>query len=334
MTRTMQAVAYHAHGGPEQLNVEEWPIPDPGAGEVRVRVRVAALNGFDPMILGGTTKLRNPWPMVPCGDAAGEIDAVGEGVTGWANGDRVSLLPWGEFGMMGETAQGAAREYVTVPAANLIAVAASVSFESAAALPVAYGTAWRMLFARGGLRAGERLLVIGAAGGVGVACVQLAAAVGVETIAVATGAWKLERLRALGATHVVETHDLLPAVTAIAGRPGYKSDGGVDAVVNYVGGDSWGTCQRLLKRHGRMLVCGASAGHLPPTDARYLWSFEQSIVGSDGWEPEDQRALLAMVAEGRLSPAIHAVRPFAQAAESMRELIARQTIGKSLLVPG
>src|SRR5690349_3818598 len=153
----MKAVVFHEHGGPEVLRYEEFPDPVCGPGDVVVRVRAAALNGFEPMILGKTTALRTPLPMIPCGDAAGEVVAVGQDVERWRAGDRVSLHPMvpGE-GMTGETRLGTACELIRAPAASLVAVPDGLSFEQAAALPIAYGTALRMMVARGRVVAGER----------------------------------------------------------------------------------------------------------------------------------------------------------------------------------
>ena len=333
----MKAVVYHEHGDAGALAIEDWPDTPPGPGEARVKVGAAALNGFDPMILMKTTSLQNPIPMIPCGDAAGEIVELGPDVSGdWKVGDRVSLLPWDDHGMMGETKLGAAREYFCVSTDNLVPMPDGVSYEDAAALPVAYGTAHRMVLTRGAIQAGEKVLIHGAAGGVGVACIQLLKALGAEIVACASGAWKQERLKELGAHHVIDTasEDFVKASRDLFGRPSYGGDGGVDVVINYVGGDTWAKSLKVLKPQGRMLTCGASAGYDPQTDIRYIWSFEQSIIGSDGWFKEDQVALLDLVAKGELKPALHSVRPFAEAGQAMQELIDRKVFGKSILVPG
>lgn len=331
----MKAVTYADHGGVERLELSVWPMPEPGPGEVRVRIRAVALNGFDPMILQNTTRITNPLPMVPCGDGAGEVDALGEGVAGWTPGDRVSIYPGGDFGMMGESVLGLARDYAVVPAECLIAMPDGVSFVDAAALPVAYGTAWRMLTVRGQVKAGETMLVLGAAGGVGVACIQLAKRVGATVIAVARGEDRRAKLAELGADHVIDGEaDLVETVRAIAGRPRYGTAAeGIDVAVNYVGGETYVPVQKVLKLGGRMLVCGASAGHLNPVDARYLWSFEQSLIGSDGWVHEDQAALLDLVARGALKPAIDSIHGFAGAREAMARMLDRSMVGKVVMTP-
>ncbi|MEM9170911.1 MAG: zinc-binding dehydrogenase [Pseudomonadota bacterium] len=332
----MRAMVFTRHGGVEQLGFQEIDTPALGPEDVLVRVRAVALNGFDPMMLAGSTGLKTPLPMAPCGDFAGEIAAIGEKVDpDWRVGDRVTgypILP--DKGMMGEVSMGAACEFVAVPQSCLVRVPDGVSYEDAAALPVAYGTAYRMMHERGAIKPGERVLILGAAGGVGVACVQFAKRAGAEVVACAAGE-KAAALQRIGADHVVDTRaeDFLSAVRDRFGKPSYtgETDGGVDVVVNYIGGDSWAKSLKTLRRHGRVLVCGATAGYDPQTDLRYIWSFEQTIVGSNGWTIEDQAALLALVADGAFSPVIHSVRPMAEMPEAMQALIDRDVVGKSVL---
>ncbi len=334
----MKAVLYDRHGGVDELYLGEVPTPLPAAGEALVRVRACALNGFDPMMLGGTTGLRVPLPMTPCGDAAGEIEAFGPGTdtAGWSVGDRVMLDPFIEGrGMLGEKARGAASEYVSIPLANLVRIPDGVSFEHAAALPVAYGTALRMIEDRARVEPGETVLVLGATGGVGCCSVQLCKRIGATVIATGSSDRKLERLRDIGADHVLPSRsaELVRMVRAIAGRPRYHApdSGGVDVVVNYIGGATWAASLKVLRFQGRMVTCGAAAGYDPPTDIRYIWSFEQTIIGSDGWTREGLARLLDMVADGDLDPAIHAVRPIEEIREAMAELIKRDVFGKSVL---
>ncbi|MDJ0789613.1 MAG: zinc-binding dehydrogenase [Myxococcota bacterium] len=332
----MKAARFARHGGVEELEVVDVPDPACGPEDVVIRVGATSLNGFDPMILAGTTGLKTPLPMTPCGDFAGEIAEVGPEVMGWNVGDRVCPHPYvlGE-GMTGETRLGAASQYVRIPASNLIATPDGVSDVEAASLPIAYGTAHRMMTTRGKLRAGEKVLILGATGGVGTCCVQLAKSVGAEVIVTGSAAWKLDRLRKLGADHVIDTsqEDFVDAAHRICGRPRVFGGGGVDVVVNYIGGETWAKSLKCLKRDGRMLTCGATAGFEPPTDIRFIWSFEQNIIGANGWTPDEQREVLQMVSDGRLKPVIHAARPLAAIAESMQELIDRKVVGKSILLP-
>lgn len=335
----MKAMVFERHGGVEELAIKEIPTPKPGRGELLIRVKAVALNGFDPMMLAGSTGLKVPLPMAPCGDFSGEIADLGDGVdASWRIGDRVSgypILP--EKGMMGEVTMGAACEFIVMPQECLVRMPDDVSFEDAAALPVAYGTAYRMMFERGAIKAGERVLILGAAGGVGVAAIQFAKHAGAEVIACAGGA-KAALLKEIGADAVIDTaqDDFLSAARALVGKPSYdgRSDGGVDVVVNYIGGETWAKSLKILRRHGRILVCGATAGYDPQTDLRYIWSFEQTVVGSNGWTIQDQAALLDLVSQGALSPVLHSVLPIEDMPKAMGELIDRRVVGKSVLTIG
>lgn len=333
--KTMRAIQYDAHGGIDQLKLREVPCPRPAEGEVLIRVGAAALNGFDPMMLDGSTGLKTPFPMTPCGDFAGEVAALGGGVTDWSVGQRVCPYPILPVkGMMGETTPGAACDYIAVPAEVLIEMPDAVSFEDAAAMPVAYGTALRMIETRGDVQAGEKVLVLGAGGGVGVASIQFAKARGAYVIAAASGAQKLGKLAEIGADETLDTSQADWRKTLISrhGKPAFFGEpGGMDVIINYVGGPTWVDSLKCLKNEGRILVCGASAGHDPKEDLRYIWSFEQSIVGSNGWSMADQAELLARVAANRFKPVIHEVYPLADTARAMDDLAKRKVIGKAVI---
>lgn len=334
----MRAVVFHRHGPIDGLRLEEFPEPEPRSGDVIVEVAATSINGFDPVIVAGTTGLRTPLPMIPCGDYAGRIVAFGPDTDPgeWKVGDRVCPFPFvvGE-GMTGETRLGAACERVRIPVANLLRIPQGVSDVQAASLPIAYGTAYRLLHERGRIQARERVLVLGAAGGVGVACIQLGKQLGAEIIAVASAEAKLAQLRSLGADHTIDTsrEDLVAAIHERFGKPRMFGGGGVDVVINYIGGDTWAKSLRCLGRHGRMLTCGATAGPQPQTDIRYIWSFEQTIIGSNGWTPADQSAVLDLVSRGELEPVIHDVRPLDQTAASIQDLADRKIVGKVVITP-
>lgn len=333
----MKAARFAEHGGVEKLTIEDVPDPICGPGDAIIRVGATSLNGFDPMILAGSTGLKTPLPMTLCGDFAGEIVELGPDVTNWQVGDRVCPHPFvlGE-GMTGETRIGSASEFVRIPAANLIATPDAVSDIEAASLPIAYGTAYRMMTTRGRVKAGESVLILGATGGVGTCCVQLAKSIGAEVFVTGSASWKLDKLREIGADHLINTsqEDFVEAVHDICGRPRmFDHDRGVDVVINYIGGETWAQSLRCLKTDGRMLTCGATAGFEPSTDIRYIWTFEQNIIGSNGWMPTEQEAVLAMVAAGELKPVIHATRPLSKIARSVQELIDREVVGKSILLP-
>jgi alcohol dehydrogenase len=332
----MKAIVFHSHGGVEKLGYEDLPDPSPGAEEVLIRVRAVALNGLDPMMLQATTKLKVPLPMIPCGDFAGEIAETGPSVdsTQWRPGDRVAPYPVIEGkGLIGETVRGACCELIAVPVKNLIRMPDRISFTDAASLAIAYGTALRMVRIRGQIKAHEKVLILGATGGVGVSCVQLAVAAGAHVIACGGSASKTAKLRDLGAVHAIDTskEEFQQVIHRLYGKPKFSGGGGVDVIVNYIGGDTWVPSLKCLTRQGRLLVCGASAGYDPKEDLRYIWSFEHTIVGSDGWYPEDQITLMNMVVAGKLKPVIHSVRPFAEAAVAFQELMDRKVFGKSVL---
>jgi alcohol dehydrogenase len=238
-------------------------------------------------------------------------------------------------GMTGETRIGACSEYIRIPAANLVRMPEGLSFEAAASLPIAYGTALRMMRVRGRIAAGEKVLIWGATGGVGVACVQLAKVAGAQVIACGSAGWKLEKLRQLGADVVIDSsaENVREAVWRRFGKPSTRGGGGVDVVVNYIGGDSWVESLKMLGAGGRMVTCGATAGYATGNDARYIWSYELTILGSNGWSMDDQAEVLRMARDRELSPVIHSIRPLAETAAAMAELIERKVLGKQVLLP-
>ena len=202
----MRALVLRRHGGLDELEiVENYPRPKVGDGHVVIRVRAASFNYHDVFTVRGMPGINVPLPVIIGLDMAGEIAEVGAGVRGWKAGDRVLVNPVNrKKGLMGEMLDGGMAEYCLVAADQLIAMPAAVGFADAAALPVAYGTAHRMLITHATVKAGERVLVLGASGGVGTGCVILAKLLGAEVIACASSAAKLARLKALGADHVVE----------------------------------------------------------------------------------------------------------------------------------
>ncbi len=203
-------------------------------------------------------------------------------------------------------------------------------------MPVAYGTAHRMLVTHGTVNAGERVLVLGAAGGVGTGCVMLCKLLGAEVIACASSADKLARLKALGADHVVNYRDTDWSKWAVEkfGKPQRRSyEGGVDAVINFTGGETWVPSLRCLKRGGKLLVCGATAGYDPKEDLRYVWSFELKIIGSNSFYDDNLAALMELIAAGKMKPVIDKVLPLDEAREGLRLIESREAIGKVVVVP-
>ena len=278
-------------------------------------------------------------PIIMGLDVAGEIAAVGPGVTGWKIGDRVLVDPINrvEGGLMGETVHGGLAELCRARAHQLIRIPDGVSFPDAAALPVAYGTALRMMTTNGHVAKGERVLILGASGGVGVCCVQLAKLAGAHVVVAASSAEKLERLKALGADDGIDykTDDFMKEVHRRYGKPRFLGgDGkGMDVVVNFTGGDTWVPSLRCLRAGGRLLTCGATAGFDPKEDIRYIWTFELNIVGSNGWLPSDLEALLNLVREGKLEPVIDQTLPLRETRAAFRRLDERAVFGKVIVAP-
>ena len=331
----MKAIVFHQHGGLENLRYEDYPEPECGPGDCLVAVKAVSLNGFDPMVLRGIPGLKTPLPMIPGADVAGDVIEVGAKVARWKTGDRVAIVPnRPQKGMMGETLRGGASERIAVPEEFLIRIPDKVSYVDAACLPTAYGCAIRMMYTRGKVASGETVLILGASGGVGTCCVQLAKLKGCVVLAVTSSDDKAAKLKAIGADHVINerTTDYVEEVIRLYGKPRtWGGPGGVDVIVNYTGGETWARSFRALKRDGRLLTCGATAGYDPKTDIRYIWSFEFNIIGSNGWTVEDHALLLDMIAEGRLKPVIHSVRPLKELALSLQEQIDRKIFGKAVL---
>ncbi len=335
----MKAVWFGEHGGLDVLRYGDLEDPQPGPGEVRVRVEACSLNYHDVFTRRGMPGIKVPLPMVPGCDAAGRVDALGEGVSGWQPGDAVLVDPvltdeaTGRFWMIGDTRWGAYAEYVIVDQSQLIALPDGVSATQASCLPVAYGTAYRMMITRGQVQAGERVLILGASGGVGTGALLLAKMLGAHVVAAAGSEDKCARLRELGADDTVNyaTEDFVAHTRRTTGT--LFTGGGYDVVVNFTGGDTWARSLRCVKLGGRLLTCGATAGYDPPTDIRFIWTAEMDIRGSNGWKRPDLLALLDLVRTGAVDPAIDKVLPLEQGAEAMRLLEERAFFGKIVLAP-
>ena len=337
----MKAAVVREHGAPDRLNFEtDFPDPRPGPGDVIVAVKASSLNYHDVFTRRGMPGIKVPMPAIMGLDVAGEIAEVGPGVTGWSKGDRVLVDPINriEGGLMGETVHGGLAELCRAKAHQLVKIPEGVSFSDAAALPVAYGTALRMMRTNGRVAAGEKVLILGASGGVGVCCVQLAKIAGAEVIACAGTDAKARRLAELGADKTINyiEKDFMKEVFAMYGKPtrrGAGSDQGVDVVVNYTGGDTWVKSMRVLHRGGRLLTCGATAGYDPQEDLRFIWTFELQVLGSNGWMREDLHTLIDMIKTGKLKPIIDKEFKLDEANEAFRMLEDREVFGKVVVKP-
>jgi NADPH:quinone reductase-like Zn-dependent oxidoreductase len=338
VNKTMKALLLRKHGGLEELQVvSDHPVPAAVEGHVVIRVGASSFNYHDVFTVRGMPGIKVPLPVVIGLDMAGEITEVGAGVTGWAVGDRVLVNPLNKKkGLMGEMLDGGMAEYCLVAADQLVAMPAGVSFEEAAALPVAYGTAHRMLITHNTVKKGDRVLILGASGGVGTGCVILARHLGAEVIACTSSQEKVQKLKELGADEVINIKDVDFSKWAVEkyGKPQRRSyEGGVNVVVNFTGGDTWHPSLRCLKRGGKLLVCGATAGYDPKEDLRYVWSFELNIIGSNSFYDDDLQALMKLIAEGKMHPVIDKVLPLEEAREGLRLIEDREVIGKVVVAP-
>jgi NADPH:quinone reductase-like Zn-dependent oxidoreductase len=337
MNSKMKALILDEHGDVDSLRVGEKPMPKAVPQHVVIRVRASSFNYHDVFTVRGMPGIKVPLPVVIGLDMAGEIVEVGDDVEGWKIGARVLVNPLNKKkGLMGEMLDGGMAEYCLVAADQLIAMPDDVSFEEAASLPVAYGTAHRMIVTHNTIKAGDRVVILGASGGVGTGCVVLAKMLGAEVVAAAGSADKAGRLRALGADHVINYKevDFSKWVIEKYGKPQRRSyEGGADVVINFTGGDTWVPSLRCIKRGGSLLVCGATAGHDPKEDLRYIWSFEIRVIGSNSFYDDNLSALMDLIRTKKISVQVDKVLPLEQAAEGLRMIRDREVLGKIVVTP-
>ena len=342
----MQAVQFTEHGGTEVIAYGDHPDPEPARDEVLVDVKAGALNYLDVWTRRGLPGIDLDLPHVPGSDGAGVVEAVGEDVDRFAPGDRVALSAGvscgtcefcrdGEesmcvrFTIIGEHSPGVHAERAAVPAANLVPVPDGVDWATAAAAPLVFQTAWRMLVTRAELRPGEAVLVLGASGGVGHAAVQIAAHAGAEVVATASTEAKLEHARDLGADHVVdyEAEDVADAVRELTGRRG------VDVVVDHVGAATWRDSLASLAKGGRLVTCGATTGAHPETDVRRIFWNQLTVLGSTMATPGEVDDVLSLVWDGTLEPHVRETLPMSETARGHELLEGREGFGKVVVVP-
>ena len=325
----MKAAVIEQQGGVENIVYRDWEDPEAGPDDVVVRVKACGLNHLDIFVRRGMPGLPVTMPFISGGDIAGDICSLGSNVSGWSVGDRVTLNPDTHEGMIGEQLIGGLAEMVRVPAQNLVALPDNLSYEQGAALPINYGTAHRMLFHRGRLAAGETMLVLGASGGVGIACLQYGKMIGATVIAAAGSSEKCEKLADLGADYTINytDEDFSAATWKLSGKKG------VDAVVNFTGGDTWAPCLRTAKPGGRVLTCGATAGHSPETDLRFIWVRELDVLGSNSYSQDDVANSVAYAADGKVAPVISHVLPLERTGEAETLMEDRNFFGKIIVCP-
>lgn len=325
----MKAALIVEHGDRSNLQVGEYPKPVPAAGEVIISVKACGLNHLDIFVRRGIPGRHLELPHISGGDVSGVIAEVAADVTNVKVGDRVLIDPLVHGQALGEDFTGGLAEYVKVPAINCIPLPEDVSFEEAAALPIAYGTAWRMLITRGQLKLNETILILGASGGVGTAAVQIAKLAGATVIAAAGSDEKLEKLKQLGADYVINYNkaDFSKETWRISGKKG------VDVVVDYTGKDTWSKSILATKKGGRVLTCGATTGFEAVTDLRYVWVRELALLGSNGWERSDLEQLISLVRSKKLVPVIDRVLPLEEIREAHRVIEEREIFGKVIITP-
>lgn len=337
MSESMKALVLAEHGDLDRLQVTSHPKPVAVPGHVVIRVKASSFNYHDVFTVKGMPGIKVPLPVVIGLDMAGEIVEIGADVSGWEVGARVLVNPLNrEKGLMGEMLDGGMAEYCLVSAAQLIAIPEGVTYEEAASLPVAYGTAHRMLITHQTVKAGDKVLILGASGGVGTGCVVLSKLLGAEVIACAGSDEKAQALKDMGADHVINYREVDFSKWAVStyGKPQRRSyEGGVDVVINFTGGDTWVPSLKCLKRGGSLLVCGATAGHDPKEDLRYIWSFELKVIGSNSFYDDNLSALLDLIKDGKVKPVIDRVLPLEEAAEGLRLIRDREVLGKVVITP-
>jgi NADPH:quinone reductase-like Zn-dependent oxidoreductase len=345
MARRMRAALFSEFGGPEVVSVQRIPVPEPGPDEVRVKVEAAAMNHLDLWVRRGLP-VETPMPHIGGADVAGVVDAVGEGLQGVPLGTRVVVDPslgysWYEgqsrgdsfdepkFRLLGEHTQGGFAEYVVVPAANLLELPEGFPAHEAAAAGLVFVTAWRGLMTRGGLKAGERVLITGASGGVATAAVQIAKMAGAYVFAVTSGRDNVRRVRALGAD-VVYDRKKVEFSREVWQDTGKK---GVDLVFDSVGEAIWEQCLRAAGVGGRLVTYGATTGARGNTEIRVVFWKQLSILGTTMGTPGEFRKVMRLVFEGRLSPVISEVIPLDEAPRAHELLESGKVFGKLVLAP-
>jgi NADPH:quinone reductase-like Zn-dependent oxidoreductase len=307
----VKAVRIHADGGTDVLVLEDAPDPEPAPGEVLVRLRASALNHLDVWVRKGLPSA--PKPHILGADGAGVVERLGEGVTGFEPGRRVVLNPGIEAGdgtiqVIGEHGDGTNAELIAVPESNVYAIPDGLSFEEAAAFPLVFETAYRMLVTRASVQEGEWVLVWGIGGGVATAALAIARALGARTIVTSSSDEKLARARELGADAAINhaSGDVKAAVRE-------ATDGhGADVVVEHVGEATWRTSLDVAARDARIAVCGATTGANPPAALHRVWWKQLTILGSTMGTKRDFEAAYELVASGRARPVIDEILPLAE----------------------
>jgi NADPH:quinone reductase-like Zn-dependent oxidoreductase len=316
----MKAIRIHEDGGPEVLRYEEAPDPEPRPGEVLVRLRAASLNHLDLWIRKGLPSV--PKPRILGADGTGTREDTGQTVVinpGIERGERILVV--------GEHMDGTHAELIAVPETNVYPLPKGVSLEEAAAFPLVFETAYRLLVTKARLAEGEWVLLWGVGGGVGTAALAIAKAIGARALVTSSNDEKLARARELGADVTVNhaSGDVLAAVKEATGGAG------VEVVLEHVGEATWQTSLQAARANGRIAVCGATTGPNPPAALHRIWWKQLTIYGSTMGTREDFEGAYELVASGRARPVVDSVHPLADARAAHERLEAGEQFGKIVL---
>jgi NADPH:quinone reductase-like Zn-dependent oxidoreductase len=342
----MKAVVFHEHGDERVLKLTEFPEPTVGARDVLVRVKAVALNHLDLWVRQGWPGLKLELPHILGSDIAGVVERVGPEVTDLSPGAEVLVNPGLSCGacaaclkgddnlcpkyrIIGEHSRGGYAEFVSVPRQNILPKPTKLSFPEAACLPLTFLTAWTMLVRRADVKPGETVLVQAAGSGVGSAAVQICKLLGAKVIATASTGEKLKRAQALGADHVInyQEKDFLAEVKRLTERRM------VDVVFEHVGASTFEKSVACLPYGGRLVTCGATAGHEVKIDLRVLFYKRISLLGSTMGSKGDLFRILQLVEEGRLKPVLDRTLPLEEAAQAQQLLQNRNHFGNVVLLP-
>lgn len=341
----MKAAYYEETGSTDVLQYDELPDPEIDDDEVLLDVKAGGLNHLDVWTRRGMPTPPS-FPHIAGSDAAGVVSEVGADVTRFEPGDRVAVFPslycgtcefcrageetlCDEFKVLGEHTKGVHSELTAVGEENLVPVPDDVDFETAAAVPLVFQTAWRMLETRADVSQGEDVLVHGASGGVGHAAVQIAAHAGATVYATASTEQKLEYAREIGADHTInyEEDDFVEAIHEL-------TDGrGVDVIADHVGGPNWTDNMEAAVKGARIVTCGATAGPTPETNISRIFWKQLTVMGSTMGAPSDIDRVLELVWDGTLHPRIREVLPMSEIARAHEILENREGFGKVIVVP-
>ena len=343
----MKAVLFRAHGGPEVLEYADVPDPMPGPGEVVIRVKACALNHLDIWIRQGLPAYRIGLPHISGCDIAGVVERTGPDVAEVRSGASVIVTPglscfrcrWchagldnlcESFGIMGAKTDGGYAQLVTARAQDLLQMPEGLSFEQAAAFPLVFLTAWHMLITRAALRPGETVLVQGVGSGVGHAAIQIAKLAGASAVYTTVGSdAKIEKAKALGADVVINYQ----REDAVARVHELTQGQGVDVVVEHIGPATWEGSVKALKKYGRLVTCGATAGPSVSLDLRYVFSRQLAILGCMMGTRSELLAVTQLVGQRRLTPVVDTVFPLRNARAAQERMLARDVFGKLVLQP-